>query len=62
MTEAKVPMYDDMIDVLNPFNGKLVGKVVNANKKQVHEQLNKAYKFKCKLSGREDKTASKEHK
>ena len=36
MTKAKVPMYDDMIDVLNPFNGKLVGKVVNANKKQVH--------------------------
>ena len=52
MTEAKVSMYDDMIDVLNPFNGKLVGKVVNSNKKQVHDQLNEALKYKCKLSAK----------
>ncbi len=56
MTEDKFPLYDDVIEVLNPSNGEVVGKVVNANKIQVHEQLSKAFKFKCKLSAnkRED--------
>jgi len=55
MTEDKFPLYDDVIEVLNPSNGEVVGKVVNANKIQVHEQLSKAFKFKCKLSANKRK-------
>ena len=56
MTEDKAPNYDDVIEVSNPFDGEVVGKVINANKIQVHEQLNKAFMFKCDLSAskRED--------
>jgi phosphonoacetaldehyde dehydrogenase len=56
MIEDKAPNYEDVIEISNPSDGEVVGKVVNANKIQVHEQLNKAFKFKCKLSAskRED--------
>ncbi len=43
----------DMLDVLNPFNKEVVGRVVNSSKEQVHEVLEKAFKFHCNLSAKE---------
>ena len=53
MIEGRDLLNLDMLDVLNPFNGEVVGKVVNANKNQVHEVLNKAFQFRCNLSAKE---------
>ena len=43
----------DILNVLNPFNGEVVGKVVNANKEQVHEVLSRVSQFHCDLSSKE---------
>ena len=53
MIEDKDLLNVDMLDVLNPFNGEVIGKVVNANKSQVHEVLNRAFQFHCNLSAKE---------
>ncbi len=53
MIEDKGLLNVDMLDVLNPFNGEVVGKVVNANKSQVHEVLNRAFQLHCNLSAKE---------
>ena len=55
MIEDKDLLNVDMLDVLNPFNGEVIGKVVNANKSQVHEVLNRTFQFHCNLSAKERK-------
>ena len=53
MIEDKDLLNVDMLDILSPFNGEVVGKVVNANKSQVHEVLNRVFQFHCDLSAKE---------
>ena len=53
MIEDKDLLNEDMLDVLNPFNGEVIGKVLNANKSQVHEVLNRTFQFHCNLLAKE---------
>jgi aldehyde dehydrogenase (NAD+) len=45
----------DMFEVLNPYSGELVGRVLNYNKRQVHKVLDRSLKFSCILSAEERK-------
>jgi len=55
MIKGESTLNMDMFYVLNPFNGEVVGEVVNSDKNQVHEVLNKALQFHCNLSAKERK-------
>jgi len=43
----------DKFDVLNPFNGEIVGNVDNLDRIQIHKVLNDSLNFKCNLSSKE---------
>ena len=43
----------DMFDVVNPYNGEVVGKVVDASNIDIQDILIKSYNFQCELSAAE---------
>jgi phosphonoacetaldehyde dehydrogenase len=40
----------DMFNVLNPYNGEIVGSVVDSTTKDIHDILEKSYNFNCEMS------------
>ena len=55
MNNNKASLNKDTFDVFNPFNGELVGKVINLDKNQVHKILKRVSKYRCNLSANERK-------